>query len=62
MRGSTIHIANERSDTVASFEVDAVNGIPNTQFATVELPSPACMIELPVAFGYRTRELLLSRA
>lgn len=45
--GDRLYVAHEHSDTVATFALDPVTGVPTPTGATVDIPAPACVLPEP---------------
>lgn len=44
IRGQWLHVAHERSDDIATFAVDPVNGFPGPLVHTLRMPSPTALV------------------
>lgn len=44
VRGSWLHVAHERSDNIATFELDPVTGLPGPMLHNLPTPSPTALV------------------
>jgi 6-phosphogluconolactonase (cycloisomerase 2 family) len=44
VRGSWLHVAHERSDNIATFELDPVTGLPGPMLHNLHTPSPTALV------------------
>lgn len=44
VRGNWLHVAHERSGTIATFELDPATGLPGAQVHALETPSPTVLV------------------
>lgn len=44
VRGQWLHVAHERSGTIATFELDTATGLPGPQIHALESPSPTALV------------------
>jgi 6-phosphogluconolactonase len=51
LEGGHLYVANQHSDVVTTFRVDAATGIPEPAGATISTPAPSCLLLLQESSG-----------
>jgi 6-phosphogluconolactonase (cycloisomerase 2 family) len=47
VRGNWLHVAHERSDNIATFELDPASGLPGPLIHDLQTPSPTALVPAP---------------